>query len=206
VATLHLIVALPCSGKTTVARQLETHYSAVHLDRISGTTRWDLTKLSMIPDMLEWNLSCGIWRPGASVLDSGAAGLHLRAVGPTGCPSGAAMGRQGPDSWPRTGSPSTWSRPPASAATGSLPRSPCARASISSGTSSTCTDCQSACVCQGDTPSQVRPSGRPQCDCCSPDRQPRWPLGHHQQRARRRLQQPVDLDADDRPPRSRRRR
>src|SRR5437588_5171202 len=31
VATLHLIVGLPCSGKTTLARQLETKYSALRL-------------------------------------------------------------------------------------------------------------------------------------------------------------------------------
>jgi predicted kinase len=31
VATLHLIVGLPCSGKTTLARQLETNYSALRL-------------------------------------------------------------------------------------------------------------------------------------------------------------------------------
>jgi predicted kinase len=31
VATLHLIVGLPCSGKTTLARQLETRYSALRL-------------------------------------------------------------------------------------------------------------------------------------------------------------------------------
>jgi predicted kinase len=31
VATLHLIVGLPCSGKTTLARQLETEYSALRL-------------------------------------------------------------------------------------------------------------------------------------------------------------------------------
>ena len=30
-ATLHLIVGLPCSGKTTLARQLETKYSALRL-------------------------------------------------------------------------------------------------------------------------------------------------------------------------------
>ncbi len=30
-ATLHLIVGLPCSGKTTLARQLETRYSALRL-------------------------------------------------------------------------------------------------------------------------------------------------------------------------------
>ena len=30
-ATLHLIVGLPCSGKTTLARQLETQYSALRL-------------------------------------------------------------------------------------------------------------------------------------------------------------------------------
>jgi len=31
VATLHLMVGLPCSGKTTLARQLETKYSALRL-------------------------------------------------------------------------------------------------------------------------------------------------------------------------------
>jgi predicted kinase len=31
VATLHLMVGLPCSGKTTVARQLEARYSALRL-------------------------------------------------------------------------------------------------------------------------------------------------------------------------------
>jgi predicted kinase len=31
VATLHLVVGLPCSGKTTLARQLETKYSALRL-------------------------------------------------------------------------------------------------------------------------------------------------------------------------------
>jgi predicted kinase len=31
VATLHLIVGLPCSGKTSLARQLETKYSALRL-------------------------------------------------------------------------------------------------------------------------------------------------------------------------------
>src|SRR5690242_19062107 len=31
VATLHLIVGLPCSGKTTLARQLERQYSALRL-------------------------------------------------------------------------------------------------------------------------------------------------------------------------------
>jgi predicted kinase len=31
VATLHLIVGLPCSGKTTLARQLEIEYSALRL-------------------------------------------------------------------------------------------------------------------------------------------------------------------------------
>jgi predicted kinase len=31
VATLHLMVGLPCSGKTTLARQLETQYSALRL-------------------------------------------------------------------------------------------------------------------------------------------------------------------------------
>jgi predicted kinase len=31
VATLHLIVGLPCSGKTTLARQLETKYFALRL-------------------------------------------------------------------------------------------------------------------------------------------------------------------------------
>jgi predicted kinase len=31
VATLHLIVGLPCSGKTTLARQLETKHSALRL-------------------------------------------------------------------------------------------------------------------------------------------------------------------------------
>jgi predicted kinase len=31
VATLHLIVGLPCSGKTTLARRLETKYSALRL-------------------------------------------------------------------------------------------------------------------------------------------------------------------------------
>jgi predicted kinase len=31
VATLHLMVGLPCSGKTTLARQLESHYSALRL-------------------------------------------------------------------------------------------------------------------------------------------------------------------------------
>ena len=30
-ATLHLVVGLPCSGKTTLARQLETKYSALRL-------------------------------------------------------------------------------------------------------------------------------------------------------------------------------
>lgn len=30
-ATLHLMVGLPCSGKTTLARQLETKYSALRL-------------------------------------------------------------------------------------------------------------------------------------------------------------------------------
>ena len=30
-ATLHLIVGLPCSGKTSLARQLETEYSALRL-------------------------------------------------------------------------------------------------------------------------------------------------------------------------------
>jgi predicted kinase len=31
VATLHLMVGLPCSGKTTLARELEAHYSALRL-------------------------------------------------------------------------------------------------------------------------------------------------------------------------------
>jgi predicted kinase len=47
VATLHLIVGLPCSGKTTLARQLETKYSALRLTtdewhiRLFGHDYWD---------------------------------------------------------------------------------------------------------------------------------------------------------------------
>jgi predicted kinase len=51
VATLHLIVGLPCSGKTTLARQLETKYSALRLTtdewhiRLFGRDYWeDMTK------------------------------------------------------------------------------------------------------------------------------------------------------------------
>ena len=46
-ATLHLIVGLPCSGKTTLARQLETKYSALRLTadewhiRLFGHDYWD---------------------------------------------------------------------------------------------------------------------------------------------------------------------
>ena len=46
-ATLHLIVGLPCSGKTTLARQLETKYSALRLTtdewhiRLFGDDYWD---------------------------------------------------------------------------------------------------------------------------------------------------------------------
>ena len=46
-ATLHLIVGLPCSGKTTLARQLETKYSALRLTtdewhiRLFGYDYWD---------------------------------------------------------------------------------------------------------------------------------------------------------------------
>ncbi len=46
-ATLHLIVGLPCSGKTTLARQLETRYSALRLTtdewhiRLFGHDYWD---------------------------------------------------------------------------------------------------------------------------------------------------------------------
>ena len=38
-ATLHLIVGLPCSGKTTLARQLETQYSALRLT----TDEWHIS-------------------------------------------------------------------------------------------------------------------------------------------------------------------
>jgi predicted kinase len=47
VATLHLIVGLPCSGKTTLARQLETKYSALRLTtdewhiRLFGHDFWE---------------------------------------------------------------------------------------------------------------------------------------------------------------------
>jgi predicted kinase len=47
VATLHLIVGLPCSGKTTLARQLEAKYSALRLTtdewhvRLFGHDYWD---------------------------------------------------------------------------------------------------------------------------------------------------------------------
>ena len=46
-ATLHLIVGLPCSGKTTLGRQLETQYSALRLTtdewhiRLFGHDYWD---------------------------------------------------------------------------------------------------------------------------------------------------------------------
>jgi predicted kinase len=46
-ATLHLMVGLPCSGKTTLARQLETKYSALRLTtdewhiRLFGHDFWD---------------------------------------------------------------------------------------------------------------------------------------------------------------------
>jgi predicted kinase len=46
-ATLHLIVGLPCSGKTTLARQLEAKYSALRLTtdewhvRLFGHDYWD---------------------------------------------------------------------------------------------------------------------------------------------------------------------
>src|SRR5215207_4876224 len=46
-ATLHLMVGLPCSGKTTLARQLETKYSALRLTadewhiRLFGYDFWD---------------------------------------------------------------------------------------------------------------------------------------------------------------------
>ena len=46
-ATLHLIVGLPCSGKTALARQLETKYSALRLTtdewhiRLFGHDYWD---------------------------------------------------------------------------------------------------------------------------------------------------------------------
>ena len=46
-ATLHLMVGLPCSGKTTLARQLETRYSALRLTtdewhiRLFGHDYWD---------------------------------------------------------------------------------------------------------------------------------------------------------------------
>ena len=46
-ATLHLIIGLPCSGKTTLARQLETQYSALRLTtdewhiRLFGHDYWD---------------------------------------------------------------------------------------------------------------------------------------------------------------------
>jgi predicted kinase len=47
VATLHLIAGLPCSGKTTLARQLEAKYSALRLTtdewhiRLFGHDYWD---------------------------------------------------------------------------------------------------------------------------------------------------------------------
>jgi predicted kinase len=47
VATLHLIVGLPCSGKTTLARQIEMTYSALRLTadewhiRLFGHDYWD---------------------------------------------------------------------------------------------------------------------------------------------------------------------
>jgi predicted kinase len=38
-ATLHLMVGLPCSGKTTLARQLEQHFSALRLTPDEWHTR-----------------------------------------------------------------------------------------------------------------------------------------------------------------------
>jgi predicted kinase len=38
-ATLHLLVGLPCSGKTTLARQLEREYSALRLTPDEWVTR-----------------------------------------------------------------------------------------------------------------------------------------------------------------------
>lgn len=43
-ATLRLIVGLPCSGKTTLARQLETEYAALRLT----TDEWHIRLLGEI--------------------------------------------------------------------------------------------------------------------------------------------------------------
>lgn len=75
-ATLHLMVGLPCSGKTTVARQLETSYSALRLTtdewhiRLFGRDYWDnMTKSDeAIHDSRHSSVESIMWEVAARVL------------------------------------------------------------------------------------------------------------------------------------------
>jgi predicted kinase len=76
VATLHLIVGLPCSGKTTLARQLETKYSALRLTtdewhiRLFGHDYWDdMTESDEAKhDSRHDSVECIMWDVAARVL------------------------------------------------------------------------------------------------------------------------------------------
>ena len=75
-ATLHLIVGLPCSGKTTLARQLETKYSALRLTtdewhiRLFGHDYWDnMTKSEeTMHDSRHESVESTMWDVAARVL------------------------------------------------------------------------------------------------------------------------------------------
>ena len=87
-ATLHLMVGLPGSGKTTLAHRLETQYSALRLtvdECIAGVTREAARALGRLADTgtIEHGKSCdlAIWdieRPAELVYRIGFNPLHQR--------------------------------------------------------------------------------------------------------------------------------
>ena len=75
-ATLHLIIGLPCSGKTTLARELEAKYSALRLTtdewhiRLFGHDYWDAmtTSEETLHDSRHESVESIMWDVAARVL------------------------------------------------------------------------------------------------------------------------------------------